>query len=85
MYQMSDTEVQRKDKPSARQLRRRAALLLSAASLAMSLLSGAAYALNIECPPAVGGQSCIGTVCADPTSCGARTGSTASSASAATT
>ena len=83
MYQMSDTKVRRKDKPSARRLRRRAALLLSAVDLAMILLSGAAYALNIECPPAVGGQSCIGTDEADAMRGTGRM--TASSASAAAT
>ena len=65
MYQTSDTKVRRKDMPSARRLRRRAALLLSAVSLAVILLGSAAYALNIECPSAIGGQSCIGTDGAD--------------------
>ena len=61
MYQTSDTKMRRKGEPSARRLRRRAALLLSAVSLAVILLGSAAYALNIECQSSIGGDPCIGT------------------------
>ena len=65
MYQTSETKVRRNGGPSARRLRRRAALLLSAVSLAVILLGSAAYALNVECPPSIGGDPCIGTDGAD--------------------
>jgi Ca2+-binding RTX toxin-like protein len=65
MYQMNDTEMLREHGPSTRRLRCRAALLFSAVSLAVILLSSAAYALNVECPPSIGGEPCIGTDGAD--------------------
>jgi hypothetical protein len=65
MYQTSDTKMRRKGEPSARLLRRGAALLLSAVSLAVILLGSAAYALNVECPLSIGGEPCIGTDGAD--------------------
>ena len=42
-------------------MRRRAALLLSMVGLVVVLLAGAAYALDVECPPSVGGAACFGT------------------------
>ena len=65
MYQTNETKVRRKGGPSARRLRRRAGLLLSAVSLAVILLGSGAYALNVECPPSIGGEPCIGTDGAD--------------------
>jgi len=64
MYETSDTEIRSKGETVARRLGRRVVLLFSAASLVVILLSSAVYALNIECPPAVG-ESCIGTDVAD--------------------
>jgi Ca2+-binding RTX toxin-like protein len=64
-YRTNDTEMRSKGEPSARRLGRRVALLFSAISLAVIVLGSAAYALNIECPPAVGGEFCIGTDEAD--------------------
>src|SRR5829696_8359434 len=46
-------------------MRRKVALLLSATGLTILLVATAAYALNIECPPSVGSQACIGTDEAD--------------------
>jgi hypothetical protein len=42
-------------------MRRRAALLLSMVGLVVVLVAGAAYALDVECPPSVGGAVCLGT------------------------
>jgi hypothetical protein len=42
-------------------MRRRAALLLSTMGLAVLLAAGAAYALDIQCEPSVGGAPCVGT------------------------
>jgi Ca2+-binding RTX toxin-like protein len=45
----------------AGRMRRRAALLLSTIGLAVLLAASAAYALDIQCPPSIGGAACIGT------------------------
>ena len=42
-------------------MRRRAALLLSMVGLVVVLVAGAAYALDVECPPSVGSAVCLGT------------------------
>lgn len=42
-------------------MRRRVALLISMVGLVMVLLAGAAYALDVECPPSVGSAVCLGT------------------------
>jgi hemolysin type calcium-binding protein len=49
----------------AAKMRRRAALLLSTIGLAVLLIASAAYALDIQCPPSIGGDPCIGTDGAD--------------------
>ena len=56
MYRLDDG---RSKKPS----RRRAALLLSTMGLAILLVAGAAYALDIQCQPGsnVAGKQCVGT------------------------
>jgi hypothetical protein len=49
----------------AGRMRRRVALLLSTIGLAILLAASAAYALDIQCPPSIGGAICIGTDDAD--------------------
>ncbi len=49
----------------AGRMRRRAALLLSTIGLAVLLIASAAYTLDIQCPPSIGGAICIGSNDAD--------------------
>ena len=55
----------KREESYAGRMRRRAALLLSTIGLAVLLIASAAYALDIQCPPSIGGAICIGSNDAD--------------------
>jgi Ca2+-binding RTX toxin-like protein len=55
----------KREESYAGRMRRRVALLFSTIGLAVLLVASAAFALDIECPPPIGGAACVGTDDAD--------------------